>query len=100
MAWLYRHYYGHVDQIRSSNRETRLVLLSVTGLLLSWLLFGNQVVHMVNMTAGAYLLIIGLDATYQHVGVLMFSLFYLSYLHFDRLMNNFTVYSLDITAYV
>lgn len=100
LAWLYRRQYGHVDQLQSSSRVLRLAVLTLTGLWLSWFLLGSQVVHMINMTAGAYLLIIGLDETYQHVGVLIFSFIYLSYLHLDRLLNNYTVYSLDITAYV
>ena len=91
---------GYSDQELNiiDSRTNNLLVLSAPGLLISYLCYGHLVIHLVILSFICYLVFLLVSPRYVHIVTLIVALLHLSYLHLDRLFNEFSVSAVDITA--
>lgn len=62
--------------------------------------FSSQFFHILLLALLSYLLLLFVSPQWVHLATLFVAITHLSYLHLDRLVNDYNVYTVDITAYV
>ena len=84
---------------RGSNTQ-QLLLLTIPGLSIALLCYGTQVVHLLLLGGISYTLLLLVPPQWIHLTTLVVAMSHLSLLHIDRLVNDYSIYTIDITAYV
>lgn len=90
--------YDPYGKRNDSQKLKHLLMLTIPGLFISYICYGNQIIHIVILSSVSYGLFYIVSPKWIHLTTLVIAMIHLSYLHIDRLVNDYSIYTIDITA--